>query len=61
MRDPNHDPASDINSRPAFRDPADPAPRPVTRTTSQLDGFPAKLEPRKDLYRARDQKDGWKS
>ena len=61
MREPNHNPVTDSNGRPDFRNSADPCPRPVTRTTSQLDGFPTKMEPRKDLYRARDWKDGWTS
>lgn len=61
MRDPNRESDLRPGNPPEFRRPVDPSPRAVSRTTPRLDGFPSKLEPRKDRYIPADMKDGWTS
>lgn len=61
MRDSNRDNDGQPGTPPEFRRPVDPSPRAVSRTTPQLDGFPSKLEPRKNRYTPTDMKDGWTS
>jgi hypothetical protein len=56
MREPNSSSAVSAELHLCFRSPNDPAPRVVNRTTNQIDGFPPKLEPRKDLYQGNDRK-----
>jgi hypothetical protein len=58
MREPDRSSAKNAEMYLGFMSPNDPSPRVVNRTTSRIDGFPAKLEPRKDLYRANDRKPG---
>jgi hypothetical protein len=59
-REPNLEPiisASDTE----FKRPASPELRVVNRTTDQLDGFPAKLEPRRDGNALDERIDDWHS
>jgi len=58
MRQPDHSSAKNAEMHLGFRSPNDPSPRVVNRTISRIDGFPAKLEPRKDMYGANGKKLG---
>jgi hypothetical protein len=59
-REPNLEPIIS-GSNTEFKRPATPQPRAVNRTTSQLDGFSAKLEPRRDGNSLDERIDDWHS
>jgi len=44
----NHEPENDVLIALEFRNPSVPESRAVNRTTNRIDGFPDKLEPRRD-------------
>jgi hypothetical protein len=49
-REPSREPEKSSGRHTEFRSPYNPTPRIVNRTNSLVDGFPAKLEPRRDKY-----------
>ena len=48
----NHKPEDDVLVALEFRNPSIPELRVVNRTTNRIDGFPDKLEPRRDCEKS---------
>jgi hypothetical protein len=46
--EPRRESEKEVNRYLEFRSPYNPTPRIVNRTNSLVDGFPAKLQPRRD-------------